>query len=48
VDSLHLGHEIVLRVAQMHGAAFGAVAAPAPFTTCYRLDFPHPAAVAAG
>ena len=48
VDSLHLGHEIVLRVAQMHGGAFGAAAAPAPFTTCYRLDFPPPAAVAAG
>ena len=48
VDSLHLGHEIVLRVAQMHGGAFGAVAATAPFTTCYRLDFPPPAAAAAG
>ena len=48
VDSLHLGHEIVLRVAQVHGGAFGAAAAPAPFTTCYRLDFPPPAAVAAG
>lgn len=48
VDSLHLGHEIVLRVAEMHGGAFGATGAPAPFTTCYRLDFPPPAAVAAG
>jgi len=48
VDSLHLGHEIVLRVAEMHGGAFGPVTAPAPFTTCYRLDFPPPVAVAAG
>ncbi|GAB3365476.1 MULTISPECIES: histidine kinase dimerization/phospho-acceptor domain-containing protein [Giesbergeria] len=40
VDSLHLGHEIIARVAQVHGAAFGMVPAPAPLTTCYRLDFP--------
>ena len=47
-DSLQLGHEIVLRVAQMHNGTFGVAAAPAPFTTCYRLDFPPPSAVAAG
>ncbi len=39
VDSLHLGHEIVRRVAEVHGATFGAMPAPAPFTTCYRLEF---------
>lgn len=44
VDSLHLGHEILRRVADIHGGHFGAVPAPAPFTTCYRLDLPgHPA-----
>lgn len=48
VDSLHLGHEIVLRVAQMHGGDFGAAAAPAPFTTCFHLDFPPPVAAQAG
>ncbi|HEY9208668.1 histidine kinase dimerization/phospho-acceptor domain-containing protein [Acidovorax soli] len=47
-DSLHLGHKIVLRVAQMHDGTFGVAAASAPFTTCYRLDFPPPSAVAAG
>ena len=39
MDSLHLGHEIVARVAQVHRARFGKAPAPAPFTTCYRLDF---------
>lgn len=39
-DSLHLGQEIIARVAQVHGARFGIAAATAPFTTCYRLDFP--------
>ena len=39
-DSLHLGHEIVARVAQVHGGQFAPVPAAAPFTTCYRLDFP--------
>lgn len=39
-DSLHLGHEIVARVAQVHGGRFAPVPAAAPFTTCYRLDFP--------
>ena len=38
-DSLHLGHEIIHRVAQAHGAQFGSVPAPAPFTTCYRIAF---------
>ena len=39
-DSLHLGHEILRRVADIHGGRFGAAAAPAPFTTCFRLDLP--------
>jgi two-component system, OmpR family, sensor histidine kinase QseC len=38
-DSLHLGQEIIARVAAVHGASFGSPTAPAPFTTCYRLDF---------
>ncbi|WP_037472030.1 two-component sensor histidine kinase [Simplicispira psychrophila] len=38
-DSLHLGHEIIKRVALAHGAQFGSVPAPAPFTTCYRIAF---------
>ncbi len=38
-DSLRLGHEIVARVAAVHGATFAHTAAQAPFTTCYRLDF---------
>ena len=40
VDSLHLGHEILRRVADLHGGRFGAVAAQPPFTTCYRLVLP--------
>ncbi len=44
-DSLHLGHEIVRRVAEVHGGHFGPAPAQAPFTTCYRLDLPrHPVA----
>lgn len=39
-DSLHLGHEILRRVADIHGGQFAAVPAPAPFTTCYRLVLP--------
>lgn len=39
-DSLHLGHEIVSRVATEHGAQWGATAALAPYTTCYRMTFP--------
>ena len=39
VDSLRLGHEIIARVAEVHGAQFGPVTAPAPFTTCFRLGF---------
>ncbi len=38
-DSLHLGHEIVTRVADEHGARFIKASAPAPYTTCYRIDF---------
>jgi len=37
VDSLRLGHEIVTRVAQVHGGRFGPAPAPAPFTTCWRI-----------
>lgn len=48
VDSLHLGHEIVRRVAEAHGGRFGAAAAPAPFTTCYRLEFPATPLAAGG
>jgi len=47
-DSLHLGHEILRRVAEVHGGRFGAAAAPAPFTTCFRLDLPGGAAASAG
>lgn len=39
-DSLHLGHEILRRVADIHGGHFGPAPADAPFTTCYRLDLP--------
>ncbi|MDF1484609.1 histidine kinase dimerization/phospho-acceptor domain-containing protein [Ramlibacter sp. H39-3-26] len=38
-DSLRLGHQIVTRVAEAHGARFGAAAAAPPFTTCYRMAF---------
>ncbi len=38
--SLHLGHEILRRVADIHGGQFGPAPAPEPFTTCYRLDLP--------
>jgi two-component system, OmpR family, sensor histidine kinase QseC len=48
VDSLHLGHEILRRVADIHGGHFGAAPAPAPFTTCYRLDLPSPSAASPG
>jgi len=47
-DSLHLGHEILRRVADIHGGHFGAAPAPTPFTTCYRLDLPQPVGVAPG
>jgi len=47
-DSLHLGHEILRRVADVHGGHFGAAPAPAPFTTCYRLDLPGAGAAPAG
>jgi len=47
-DSLHLGHEILRRVAEVHGGRFGAAAAPAPFTTCFRLDLPGSAPASPG
>ncbi len=47
-DSLHLGHEILRRVADIHGGHFGTVPASAPLTTCYRLDLPGPVEVAPG
>ena len=40
VDSLHLGHEIIRRIAELHQGHFARVAAPAPHTTCYRLTLP--------
>lgn len=40
-DSLHLGHEILRRVAEVHGGQFGAAPAPESFTTCFRLDLPQ-------
>lgn len=48
VDSLRLGHEILRRVADIHGGHFGAAPAKAPFTTCYRLDLPEPGVMAPG
>lgn len=39
-DSLHLGHEILRRVADIHGGEFGPAPAVPPFTTCFRLDLP--------
>lgn len=47
-DSLHLGHEIVARVAAAHGAVFAQAPAAAPYTTCYRLEFPPGHAQALG
>jgi two-component system sensor histidine kinase QseC len=38
-DSLRLGHEIITRVAELHGARFGAEPAQPPFTTCFALRF---------
>ena len=46
-ESLGLGLKIVGRVAEVHGARFGPIPAPAPFTTCYRLAWPVGAAEAA-
>ena len=39
-DNLHLGHEILRRVADVHGGRFGPVAPGPTFTTCFRLDLP--------
>ncbi|MBP6304688.1 MAG: two-component sensor histidine kinase [Giesbergeria sp.] len=49
-DSLHLGHEIVARVAQAHGAQFSPTPTPAPtpFTTCYRIAFASAKAASRG
>lgn len=47
-DSLHLGHEILRRVADIHGGQFGKAEAHAPFTTCYRLDLPETGVTSAG
>lgn len=47
-DSLHLGHEILRRVADIHGGHFGTALASAPLTTCYRLDLPGLVEVAPG
>ncbi|CAN7610486.1 two-component sensor histidine kinase [Acidovorax sp. LjRoot129] len=47
-DGLHLGHEILRRVADIHGGRFGPTSSPAPWTTCYRLDLPAGAVTAAG
>ncbi|MGE8319333.1 MAG: histidine kinase dimerization/phospho-acceptor domain-containing protein [Comamonas sp.] len=41
VDSLHLGHAIVERVAQLHRGRFGPHAPLPPHTTCYRLALPQ-------
>ena len=38
-DGLHLGHEIVARVAAEHKAQFHRASCAPPFTTCYRIDF---------
>lgn len=48
VDSLHLGHEILRRVADIHGGRFGPAPAAPPFTTCYRLDLPGAALATPG
>ena len=47
-DSLHLGHEILRRVAEAHGGRFRAATATDPFTTCFRLDLPQIALMAPG
>ncbi|WP_051303693.1 two-component sensor histidine kinase [Comamonas composti] len=47
-DSLHLGHEIVARVMRAHFGRFSQPAAPAGFTTCYRVEIPGGAFVSAG
>lgn len=41
---LGLGHRVVAKVADVHGARFAAVPAPAGFSHCYALQFPPPAA----
>ena len=40
-DGLHLGHEILRRVAEVHGGHFDTAPASSPFTTCFRLDLPQ-------
>jgi two-component system sensor histidine kinase QseC len=39
-ERLGLGHKIVGRVMDVHGGRFAQVAAPAPFTRCYRMVLP--------
>ena len=46
-DGLHLGHEILQRVAEAHGGRFAAASIREPFTTCFRLDLPQPVATVA-
>lgn len=41
---LGLGHRVVAKVADVHGASFAAVPAPPGFSHCYELQFPPPAA----
>lgn len=43
---LGLGHRVVAKVAELHGASFAAEPAPAGFTHCYALRFPLPDAAA--
>ena len=40
VDSLHLGHEIIARIMELHHGQFDRPVAPAPYTTSYRLTMP--------
>ena len=40
-----LGHRVVAKVAELHGALFSAVPAPAGFSHCYQLQFAMPAVV---
>ncbi len=37
---LGLGHQVILRIAEVHGGSFEEVTAPAGYRRCYRLCFP--------